>query len=365
MTNPGSGTRDGRLRFGISPYLDWVAGEGVPFVDDFAVDLLHTPVGTWDRFGASGAVINVKGRGDYLDLWLLELAAAASTVPVQHLFEVIVYVISGHGSTSIEVGGEQRAFEWGPGSMFALPLNGRYQFFNSSGRAPARLAMTTAFPITMNLLHNDAFIFGADYDFRERLGSAESFGGNGKSVTDHDSSLKYELWETNFVPDLGAFAELKPLEWRGTASTSVMFLLADGVLHAHMSEIPTGRYKKAHRHMGGTHIYPVNGRGYSLLWWEGEEERIRVDWEHGWVYSPPDNMYHQHFNLADQPSRYFAVKFGNHRYPVTARMSRQFNATEESMRKSRDQINYEDEDPSTGALYRAELARAHAAVSGA
>ena len=40
--------------------------------------------------------------------------------------------------------------------------------------------------------------------------------------------------------------------------------------------------------MGGTHIYPVSGHGYSLLWYEGNEERRRVDWSYGVVYSPPD-----------------------------------------------------------------------------
>ena len=42
-------------------------------------------------------------------------------------------------------------------------------------------------------------------------------------------------------------------------------MLADGTMHAHSSEIPTGRYKKAHRHAAGTHVHAVDGTGYSLL----------------------------------------------------------------------------------------------------
>jgi gentisate 1,2-dioxygenase len=136
-----------------------------------------------------------------------------------------------------------------------------------------------------------------------------------------------------------------------------MFLLADGVLHAHMSEIPGGQYKKAHRHLAGTHIYPVTGHGYSLLWYEGDLERHRIDWSPGHVYSPPDNMYHQHFNVGTEPARYFAVKLGNFRYPVTSRMRQQFMAGAPEMRESKNQIDYEDEDPAIRALYKAELAK--------
>lgn len=331
-------------------------GEGVPLLEGFAVDLLNAPVERWERFDANGAVVNVKGRGDFLDLWLLEVPAGGRTAPQHHLFEAIVYVISGNGSTTIDADGTTHSFEWGPSSMFALPLNARYQMLNGAGDRTARLAMTTAFPITMNLFHNDEFIFGSPFPFAERYGSTDAFGGSGHSVTDEGSEMKYEFWETNFVPDLTVFDKLRPLEYRGKASSSIMFLIADGVLHAHMSEIPKGRYKKAHRHIGGTHIYPVSGEGYSLLWYEGEEERIRIDWRHGWVYSPPDMMYHQHFNVSDAPSRYFAVKMGNHRYPVTQLMANQWALTQADLKEAKHQIDYEDESPAIGALYRKELA---------
>lgn len=350
-------------RFAIDTYREWVDGECVPTAEDFAVNLLETPVGRWERFDANGAVINVKGRGDYLDLWLIEVPPGGSTAPVHHLFEAVVYVISGRGSTVVELAGEEHSFEWGPCSMFALPLNATYRFHNGSGSEPARLAMTTAFPMLVNVFRNEEFIFGSDFVFQERYGAAGAFEGKGRAVRDRDSELYNSFWETNFVPDLRAFSELTPLEWRGKGSTSIMFLLAGGVLHAHCSEIPVRRYKMAHRHIGGTHIYPVNGPGYSLLWFEGDAERIRVDWDHGWVYSPPDNMYHQHFNLADIPSRYFAVKLGNRRYPLTNRMRNQFAATPDTLKTSKDQIRSEDEDPEIHKLYEAELARRGTGIS--
>ena len=60
-----------------------------------------------------------------------------------------------------------------------------------------------------------------------------------------------------------------------------MFLLADSNMHAHISEIQTGTYKKAHHHGAGAHIFTVTGKGYSLLWNEGESDFLRVDWQHG------------------------------------------------------------------------------------
>ncbi len=344
-------------RFAINSYRDWVDGEGVPVVEDFAVNLLETPVSRWERFDANGSVINVKGRGDFLDLWLIEVPPAGATAPQHHLFEAVVYVISGRGSTVVELGGRSHSFEWGPCSMFALPLNSTYRFFNATGGEPARLAMTTSFPIMMNLLRDDDFIFGTPHAFTERYGTDESYQGKGRAVRDRTSDLYTDFWETNFVPDLRAFSELTPLDWRGKSSSSIMFLLAGGVLHAHCSEIPVGRYKMAHRHMGGTHIYPVNGPGYSLLWFEGDAERIRVDWDHGWVYSPPDNMYHQHFNLAEIPSRYFAVKMGSRRYPVTQRMRNQFAVTRATLKDTKDQISADHEDPAIAETYTAELAK--------
>ena len=55
-------------------------------------------------------------------------------MPQRHLYEEVVYVSEGDGSTQIELpNGEKRSFEWGPTSLFAIPLNATYRHFNGSG----------------------------------------------------------------------------------------------------------------------------------------------------------------------------------------------------------------------------------------
>ena len=123
----------------LDPYGTWAMNEGVPITEDFGVDLLNVPTAPWPRFGIDGAIVHLKGRGDFVSMFVLDLAPGAKSAPQQHLFEEVVYVLSGHGNTTIETSdGRKHSFEWGPKSLFALPLNARYQHFNSSGRERAR-----------------------------------------------------------------------------------------------------------------------------------------------------------------------------------------------------------------------------------
>ena len=165
-------------------------------------------------------------------------------------------------------------------------------------------------------------------------------------------------WETNFVPDVASFA-LGEWKERGAGGTNVQFVLADSTMHAHTSEFPTGTYKKAHRHPAGAHIFPVTGEGYSLLWNDGDRptDTIRIDWKRGSLFAPPDDLYHQHFNVTAAPARYLVFGFAGGRYPTVS----SWRATMEDMDKSTKhgglQIEYEDEDPDVLRLFEDELER--------
>jgi uncharacterized RmlC-like cupin family protein len=265
------------------------------------------------------------------------------------VYEEVVYVLSGRGSTTIEVAdGRKHTFEWGPMSMFAVPLNTKYRHFNGSGSERALLVSTTNLPAIMNIFHSEEFVFNNDWRFDERIGSSKYFSGEGDFIAVRPGN---HMWETNFVPDLSAI-ELKPWGDRGAGGSNIMFILADGTMHAHISEMPVGTYKKAHRHGADFHVMCVTGKGYSLLWYEGEQDFHRVEWQHGTVFAPPDQMFHQHFNASAVPARYLATAYGSLRYPFTeSKRKSLFGGVSTSVKKGGDQIEYEDQDPRIHRLY--------------
>jgi uncharacterized RmlC-like cupin family protein len=338
----------------LDPYGAWVAKEGVPVTEDFGIDLLKIPTKPWPRFGVDGGIAHLKGRGDFISIFVLDLAPGAKTSPQKHLYEEVVYVLSGYGSTTIETSdGRKHSFEWGPKSLFALPLNARYQHFNTSGKERARIATTNNLAMMLNLFHNEDFVFDNDAQFPEREGSAKFYSGEGEFVPVRPGR---NMWETNFVPDLASF-ELKAWKDRGAGGSNMMFILADATMHAHMSQMPVGTYKKAHRHGPDFHVFAVTGHGYSLLWYDAAKDLVRVDWQHGVVFAPPDQMFHQHFNTSPDPARYLAIAYGSLRYPFTAQKRHVFLGADVNVNDGGCQIEYEDQDPRIHKIYLEELAK--------
>jgi quercetin dioxygenase-like cupin family protein len=342
-------------RYLIDSYLDWVAGENVPVHEDFAFDMLQVPVGPWSRFGdgVSGAFTHLVGRGDFAGAYVLELAPGSQTLPQKHLYEEVVYVLEGSGSTVIQHPREgEHTFEWHQGSLFALPLNARYEHFNVSGEARARLGVVTNLPLVLNVFHNADFVFANDFVFDDRFGPEAFFAGDGRSL---ELAPGRHQWVTNFVADLPSF-ELKAWHDRGIGSSNIKFVLADGTMHCHMSELAVGTYKKGHRHGPDFHIFPTTGEGYSLFWYDGDTEFTRVDWGQGSMYAPSDQQFHQHFNLSPQPSRYLAVAMGSIKYPVTTDKKTLFGSqVDKDVKRGGRQVEYKDEDPRIREMFEAEL----------
>ena len=340
----------------LDPYLTWADGEGVPIHEDFGVDLLAAETTPWPRFGCDGAIINLKGRGNYCTVFLFDIAPGGQSARQRHLYEDVYYVLSGHGSTQVEASdGTVHSFEWGPKSMFAMPLNAPHRIFNGSGTERARIASTNNANMILKLYHSEQFVFENDEWFTEREASADRFAGEGEMTSIRPGRI---LWDTNFVPDLGAF-ELKPWEARGAGSANMQFILADSGMGAHCSEMTVGTYKKGHRHGPGLHIIIVNGGGYTLLWYEGDEDFNRVDWRHGMLFAPPDRMFHQHFDTSPEAARYLAIGLGSKRYPLTQlrRAGSEGNRSDVSIKEGGRQVEYEDQDKRIHRIYLEELAR--------
>src|SRR5229473_77907 len=316
----------------VNTYLEWVKTEGVPIIEAYAVDCLTQPLEPSPRLGGLGAYIHLVGRGDAATCYLAEIPARGSLNPEKHLHDKLVYVLAGRGATTVEApDGRKHSFEWGPGSAFGIPINTWHQHHNGSGSEPARFAAVSNLPIILNLFHNVNFIFENEHAFQDRVGEDRYFRGQGEFRAVKPGRHQ---WETNS--------------------------LADSTMHAHISEFGVGTYKKAHRHDAGAHIFCVTGHGYSLLWKDGEDpvDNVRVDWKPGTLYAPPDGpTYHQHFNTAGVPSRYFVMSYGGARHFVSNARKTNYENMDKSVKDGGNQIEYEDEDPRILELYERECAR--------
>jgi quercetin dioxygenase-like cupin family protein len=354
-TQNGNGT--GNQYYLLDPYRDFLKKEGVPIHEGYAVDCLTLPVEPWERLGGKGAYIHLAGRGDYLSSYLAEIPPGGQLNMERHLHEETIYVVSGRGATTVEVPGQgKHTFEWKAGATFGIPLNSYHQLFNGSGTEPARVVAVTNLCLMLNLFHDEDYIYKNPYVFDKRAKEDRYFNGEGEL-----RSVKpgRHNWESNFVPDLVNFS-LPAWKERGAGGNNVQFCLADSTLHAHISEFGIGTYKKAHCHGAGAHIFCATGEGYSLLWKEGENpvDTVRVDWKPGTLYAPPDGpTYHQHFNVANAPSRYFVIGFGGVRYPVLDTKREGYEGMDKSQEDGGRQVEYENEDPRILELYEAELAK--------
>lgn len=347
-----------QARYGIDSYQDWLDAEGLNVVEGLAIDCTKVETAHWPRVGAEAAALHLDGRGDFCNMFLFELGPGQSTVPQRHMYEEVVYVLDGRGSTQLELPtGEQLNFEWGARSLFAIPLNAKYRHFNGSGSERALFVSTTNLPMMLNLFHNEKFVFDNDFDFEDRIGKKEYFAGEGVLNLIRQGN---DTWESNFVPDLETI-ELPDFSDRGAGGGCLIFLLADSSMHAHVSEMPAGTYKKAHRHGPGYHVMCVAGSGYSLMWYEEEQDFLRIDWHHGIVFPPADQQWHQHFTTSAKPARYLATGFGSLRYPFTLARRQEILgekvAFSTSTREGGDQIEYEDQDPRIHPMYLEELAK--------
>ena len=143
----------------------------------------------------------------------------------------------------------------------------------------------------LNLFHNEAFVFDNGYEFPS--GKARPyFSGEGEFIPVRPAATCGRPTSSPTSPPSSS----KYWAERGAGGSNMMFILADGTMHAHTSQMPVGTYKKGHRHGADFHVFAVTGHGYSLLGTRARRISVRIDWQHGVVFAPPDQMFHQHFN---------------------------------------------------------------------
>lgn len=337
LSDPVPGERD-------NDYILFRDQEDIPvhkglYIED--VNELRTE--TWERTGQPAAFINLYGHQYVDDIQLHELEPTTGTNEIRHFYDELVYVLMGNGITTIK----DQSFEWSAGSLFYIPANVPYKHVNATEDTTARLASNTYLPQLIMMLGEKA-IFDNPYDpwddtevdgYYSADGSEESY----YRRYGEDGPL---AWNTNFIPDVRRFDKLDT--WNRTGAMDVVFVpLPQSHQYAHISEIPQGQYKHAHRHTPGANIIVLEGEGYELIWEEGDQ-KVRIDWGPGSLFSPPANWYHQHFNVSSGKAKHLALhqpRYGsldNHGFIFDAH-------------HPRNMISYADEDPAIRELYEQEL----------
>lgn len=281
-----------------TPFERWVE-------DDLRLDLHRgyalgplgkLPLKRWDARGIRAAFLDLIGCESLAGMFIGEIAPGGATEPARQLYDETIYVVSGRGSTTVEIGGEKASFEWGPGSLFAIPLNCMYRLLNGSGTEPARFFSCNTLPIVYNLFRNTDFIFGTGFDFKRVLSekaALEAVFYRPDSTHEHTA---VDLYDALFVPDILAVPR-SVFKERGEGVSCVYFEQAGSVISSHVAEIPGCRFFNPHRHGPSAFVFTLGGPGYSLMWREDGAKVERFDWPEDdiGVIVPPNMWWHGHF----------------------------------------------------------------------
>lgn len=329
-----------------TPYTSWIAQEGLDIVSSLYVENLHTiELKPWARRGGKGVYLNHDASRTSNDCYVCEIAPGGELAPQRQLFEEMIYVLDGRGSTTVwNDAGAKVSFEWKAGAIFAIPLNTLHQHFNGSGTVPARFVAVTNGPPIINAFGDTDFVFNTKYDFKNRFAGESNYFANG-------GEQKGLLLDTNFVADAVNLPLISAKE-RGAGGGHIRFSMAKGSMNSHISQFPVGTYKKAHAHGPGAHVIIMSGQGFSLM---GPDMNSlnRYEWSEGAMIVPPNMWFHQHFNTGTTPARYLAFKAEG----VSIRNAQGVPKAWISRRVGGDQIDYADESPVVRQTFAEALAK--------
>lgn len=351
-----------------SAYDLWMEREGLPVVRGHGVtDIRRLELGRWSRLGCSGAYIQLQGMEGFTGMYVGEIPPGGSLQPERHIYDELIYIASGRGTTEIWNVDNQstpHVFEWQAGALFAPPLNTWHRFNNLSGAEPARFLAVTTAPMIVDMYHNFDFVFDCEFVFRDRFDARPDYF-NVQDIEARDSPWgKTWVWETNLIPDVRG-KDVDPIEAKGAGFRGAAYEMSGNVLGGHLAEWPVGRYQKAHYHMGGAILLIVRSRGYTIMWprelgthpyRDGHGDAVvKVDWQEGSVFSPPTGWFHQHFNTGEVPARQVALRLGSRNYEVQFNDGYAGTGPLVSLQGGGTMIEYEDEDPEIQEMFRRDL----------
>ena len=96
-----------------TPYTRWVKDEGLDIIGaHYVADLRTVDLKNWARRGGKGVFINHEASRTSNDCYVCEIPPGKSLEPQRQIFEEMIYVLSGRGSTTVRNdAGAQITFE--------------------------------------------------------------------------------------------------------------------------------------------------------------------------------------------------------------------------------------------------------------
>jgi len=371
---PNSTQKAGFGKFGrpAMPYDSFMEAEGIPIYRDIGVrQVQNLPMAPWKRLGGRGSYIQLFGTEGLWGMYIVEVPAGGALNIERHVYEKMVLVIEGRGSTEVWQEGQvhPQTFEWQKGSMYSIPLNAFHRFVNATN-SPALLLCGTSAPNMFNLLDNTHFIFNCPYNFNDRYnGTSDYFQAKEDVLPDPVRGLA--MRRTNFLPDVIS-CELPLDNRRSPGYRRVEPHMAGNRFYQWIGQHETGRYSKAHKHASAAVLICLKGKGYTYTWpealgsrpWEaGKAEFVkRQDYEFGGMVTAAPmtgDWFHQHFGVSKDPLRltaWFGPNNSRARKPgVPGEAIMDRGAID--IKKGGDAIPYCEEDPYLLKEFKEALAR--------
>jgi oxalate decarboxylase/phosphoglucose isomerase-like protein (cupin superfamily) len=352
-----------KAAFDETVYAQWMKKEGVRVFEGFTVeDVRELETSPWPRIGGNAVFINLYGLVEAgYGLRVVEIPPGGTLEPERECCQKAVLIEQGTGATEVwqESNGRKHTFEWGKGSLFAIPTNAWHRMYNLS-QEPVKFLVMDNMPEVMRGFDSDDFVFNCPYEFRSTFtGDDERF------FVETSNRYRFggtNVWETNFVRDIWD-SELGDSN-KGYGNRSVGFRMLNKTLRGHVHQWPVGRYQKAHYHGSGRLLHPIRSEGFVLLWPKELGNRpfenglgddvVMEFWKAGGLYSPPGDWFHAHYNIGPEPARNMAIYggwFEDLRPAIFGDTARVQVSTEDGGTL----IEYPDEDPEIRRRFKALL----------
>ena len=273
------------------------------------------PLAPWRRLGGRGSYIQLYGTEGLWGAYVVEVPAAGALNEERHLYEKVVLVVEGRGSTEVWQEGQTKrhAFEWQAGSLFTIPINARHRLINAAN-APALLLCGTTAPNVMNLFDNVGFVFNCPTVFSDRFSGADDYF-KPRDDVEPDPVRGLAMRRTNLIPDI-VNCELPLDNRRSPGYRRIEPAMGGNRFYLWIGQHETGRYSKAHKHASAAVLVCIKGKGYTYTWpetlgltpWQdGRADKVlRQDYEPvGLVSAAPmsGDWFHQHFGVGQEGLR--------------------------------------------------------------